>query len=104
MNELLLEIPTEKMAVLSTAHLPKEAFDVIKDALNRDILLGMTRNEGVLLYMQQPDPYAHSDCSEYSEELIPYYYLAGLLMGNGYLWVLFDRDAEIVDGLNTYNW
>lgn len=88
-----MAIPEERMAVLSTAHLAHEEVGRIADAFDTHALIGMGRDEGFLIHTDSP--------SEHFPHLA---FVQGYLLGAGFVWALFDRDAMEVDELPTHHW
>lgn len=88
-----IKLPEERMAVLSTAHLSEEAGTSINDLIDNLGLIGMHREEGALASTTNTEtPHASLNiCLSTARK-------------QGYDWVLFDRDAPLVDGLPTYEW
>lgn len=90
------EINTEPMVVLTTAHLPEsEGHKTVIRHIESGEIAGMHRDEGYLVYtgthgMPEDVPVLASICEKASEQ--------------GIHWLLFDRDACEVFGLDTYEW
>lgn len=85
----------ERMAVLSTAHVTEEESRIIPEMLASGDLIGMQRGEGWLL---------HTRMSNVSELLPQLTYVLGFAAGQGFVWVLFDRDAEPSEEFEVHDW
>ncbi len=85
----------ERMAVLSTGHLPQKEAVLVTKMLKSGDLIGMEREEGWLL---------HTRTSNTSDLLTALTYILGFAAGQGFVWVLFDRDAEPADEFEVYDW
>jgi len=83
----------ERMAVLSTGHLPHHEAQLVEQLLKEGDLTGMTRDEGWLLYVRR--------CSDRLPILT---FILGFAAGQGCTWVLFDCDAEPSDEFELHDW
>ncbi len=87
-----MTIPQETLAVISTGHITQDEAQALTEGGAQD-LNGMQREEGWMLSTRRaPEGYA---CLSY---------VLGYLKAQGFDWVLFDRDAECVPDLPTFEW
>lgn len=90
-------IPEERMAVLSTGHVPFEESIHIGVLIDDGDIIGMCRDEGWLVHT--------TPLRESCRGLVPQLnYVLGYLRAKGFDWVLFDRDAGGTDELDAYDW
>lgn len=92
-----MTIPSETLAVISTAHLPEVEAKRIPTAIERRLvggITGMSREEGFLIYTKQV----------IDNDLPHLNYILGFLRATGFVWVLFDCDAEAIEDLEVFNW
>jgi len=86
-------LPSESMVVLSTGHLPQSEINAAVHQLEKggNWAIGANRDTGFLMYT------AIEDCP-----LSALRKVLALMRNAGYIWVLFDGDGELVDGLPDY--
>lgn len=91
----MAEIYSETLAVISTAHLTEEEWQVLDQLLKEPDpgINAMGREEGALVYTDQ-----------IVVEVPRLNFVLGFLLAKGFQWVLFDHDAEPTEGLETFDW
>lgn len=92
-------ISTEPMVVLSTAHLPEGEAHRVEDALAAGTYSGMHRDEGWLI-----NTVSYSDNQEARGEFPVMESLRKTARETGVDWLLFDRDASPIKGLEVHDW
>lgn len=84
----------EKILVVATNHLPEAEYQAIaKHSV-------MSRYEGDLIYV------GTEDTEDKEVELIHFnvFRLIHKARKNGCVWLMFDRDAEPIEGITTFDW
>lgn len=96
------------MLVVSTGHLPPEEREAIEDGLFEQPggpIVSMSRESGWLIYVRKP---VHADEVEPFEKALHaasdgFRGVINRAIGLGLDWVMFDRDANPLDGVPTYD-
>ncbi len=89
---------TGKMLIVSTSHLPE------KNYLQMTSKTSMTRPEGDLLYVATENSAESNYISELTSIHINLKQLIRMAWSHKCCWILFDRDADSVDDLPTFEW
>ncbi len=98
----------QDMLVVSTGHLPPEEREAIEDGRFEQPggpMVSMSREYGWLIYVRKPD---HDDEVEPFEKALNatsegFRGVINRAIGLGLHWVMFDRDANPLDGIPTYD-
>lgn len=100
------ELEIHKTLVLSTAHMTREDSELLAEAQHDVELAGMTPvtyemdEYGWMVYVSS-ESLISSSLSQFSEGFRDAVEMA---QAHGCLWVRFDRDANVVGELKTYDW
>jgi hypothetical protein len=104
-------LPTETMAVLSTAHVTPRDLEILEQAVTDPeasslTLRGFERETGILIAVQRDKGYFHRQMTELAEtDLSPSaLYLFEAAHEQGHAWLLLDQDVVPVDGFNVFDW
>lgn len=89
----------EKLAVISTSHLPKKECVAVEEAVSSNWLTGMERLEGFMIYTNQWDDLVcerHPNLSS----------LLKMAQQEGVEWLMFDRDGPQLEdeSVPTFDW
>lgn len=87
----------ERMAVISTAHLPELEARYINKYIDMGMLIGMHREAGWLIFVDK-------EIDNDIDELPNLTSIMQVLKEQGFIWVMFDRDAATTDIFTIYNW
>ena len=87
----------EAVAVLSTAHLPQHEARTIEALINENVLIGMKRDEGFMLFNRQTN-----QLEDYSLDNL--HFLLNLAQQESVDWLMFDRDGPELPAVKTWQW
>ena len=87
----------EAVAVLSTAHLPQHEARTIEALIAENVLIGMQREEGFMLFNRQSNK-----LEDYSLDNL--HFLLNLAQHESVDWLMFDRDGPELPSIKTWHW
>jgi hypothetical protein len=86
-------LPTESIAVISTAHVPEEEAQALQELMELGRTKGWLRRSGFMLWTGRVEP-----------ELPFTTYLLGYARSQGHEWLLLDADGEKLEELSQFDW
>lgn len=92
-----MTIPNERMAVISTAHLPENEAEEVSELIETGAITGMKREYGWLI---------HTKPLSYPARVqVPHLnYVLGYLFARDFPWVMFDCDADKLPDIPAFDW
>lgn len=86
---------TEKMAVVSTAHISHADIKRLENDIRTGDTNGLIRDEGLIIYTGLPN-----ELDKYPT-LKP---VVDMAIADNVLWIMLDMDGEVYDNLPQYDW